>query len=68
MNSNIGYVYFIQIIKSTNCFPSYIYTVFRFNGIINNVFSISQVTEKYTKKYDTKEYMHGQDLYAIKSK
>lgn len=67
MNSNIGYVYFIQIIKSTNCF-SYIYTVFRFNGIINNVFSISQVTEKYTKKYDTKEYMHGQDLYAIKSK
>lgn len=51
-------------------FPSYIYiyTVFRFNGIINNVFSISQVTKKYTKKYDTKEYMHGQDLYAIKSK
>lgn len=49
-------------------FPSYIYTVFRFNGIINNVFSISQVTEKYTKTYDTKEYMHGQDLYAIKSK
>lgn len=49
-------------------FPSYIYTVFRFNGIINNVFSISQVTEKYTEKYDTKEYMHGQDVYTIKSK
>lgn len=64
MDINISYRLSSQLIV----FPSYIYTVFRFNGIINNVFSISQVTEKYTKKYDTKEYMHGQDLYAIKSK
>lgn len=52
-------------------FPSYIYTVFRFfvnNGIINNVFFISKITEKYTKKYDTNEDMQDQDSYAIKSK